>query len=223
MPHATFSRFVASIFKKRYYKLHDMKKSILLASVVCFITLALFAQRPSETGKLISYTEGGVLQGNPNNDNKAPFIFHSSLNYAFHKNLSGGIGVGAEFLQETYLPITANLLYQFGDKKEVTPFIRLQAGYQAPLESNTYMNNTYYYYYGIASSYWPGYYYSSKLKTQGGFMANPSAGVILYTHSGLGISLAAGYRFQKLKFSGEENYNLFIEYNRLSLTLGIIF
>ena len=200
-----------------------MKKLILLASVLCFVAFASFAQRPSETGKLISYTEGGALMGNPNNENKSPFIFHSSLNYAFHKNLSAGIGVGAEFLQETHLPITANLLYQFGDKRVITPFVRLQAGYQVPLESNFYINNSYYYAYSSLSSYWPRYGAPSKLEARGGFMANPSVGVIIYTHSGLGLSLAAGYRYQKLNYLGNEDYALHIEYYRLSLTLGIIF
>jgi len=200
-----------------------MKKTILLASVICLVAFASFAQRPSESQKLISYTEGGVLIGNPNNENKAPFIFRSSLNYAFHKNLSAGIGVGAEFLRETYLPITANLLYQFGEKKVITPFVRLKAGYQIPLESNMYMDNAYqYYYYSLSSSYWPGYY-TEKLNAKGGFMANPSVGVIFYTPSGLGVSLAAGYRYQKLTYRADENYKLHIEHNRLSLTLGIIF
>ena len=201
-----------------------MKKSILLATVLCIATFASFAQRPAEKGKLISYTEGGVLMGNPNNENKNPFIFHSSLNYAFHTNLSAGIGVGVEFFRETCLPVTANLLYQFGDKKVITPFVRLQAGYQVPLESHTYMDNWYSYpYYYSSSVYLPRYYTFEKLSFKGGFMANPSAGIMIYTRSGLGISFAAGYRHQRLKYQDGEDYTLFIEHNRLSLTLGIIF
>jgi hypothetical protein len=61
------------------------------------------------------------------------------------------------------------------------------------------------------------------LDAKGGFMANPSVGVIIYTKPGLGISLAAGYRYQKLNYTGPDDYDLHIEYNRLSLTLGIIF
>ncbi|GHV57152.1 hypothetical protein FACS1894182_05280 [Bacteroidia bacterium] len=188
------------------------------------VAIASFAQRPSETGKFISHTESGILAGNPSNENNAPFIFHSSLNYAFHKNLSAGLGVGVEFLSETYLPVTANLLYQFGDKKVITPFIRLQAGYQVPLESNTFMLNNYYYYLSY-SDYWPGYYpsTSTKLDSKGGFMANPSVGVIVYTKTGLGVSLSAGYRYQKIKYQDDKEYELDVEYNRLSLTLGIIF
>jgi hypothetical protein len=203
-----------------------MKKTLLWVSIfLCTTVFVAFSQRPSETGKLISYTRGGVLAGNPDNENGAPFIFHSSLNYAFHKNLSAGLGVGVEFLKETYLPVTANLLYQLGDKKAITPFVMLEAGYQIPLESKTTPNDVYYVYYVLSeSSYWPGYYYwPEKLDAQGGWMLNPSIGVMIYTKSGLGISLAAGYRYQKLNYKGTDDYNLFIEYNRLSLTLGIIF
>jgi hypothetical protein len=200
-----------------------MKKLFVLASVCCIVTVGSFAQRPDTVSKLISYTEVGALCGNPDNENNAPFIFHSSLNYAFHKNLSAGIGVGVEFLKETYLPVTANVLYQFGNKV-ITPFVRLQAGYQAPLESNTFTFDNYYYSL-TSSSYWPGYYPSTpvKLDSKGGFMVNPSVGVIVYTRIGLGVSLSAGYRYQQLTYKDDKDYKLNIEYNRLSLTLGIIF
>ncbi|MDR1526273.1 MAG: hypothetical protein LBS46_01215 [Dysgonamonadaceae bacterium] len=202
-----------------------LKKSLILASVFCIVAMTSFAQRPSETGKWISYTEGGVLYGSPDNESKAPFIFHSSLNYAFHRNLSAGIGAGFEFMKETYLPVTANVLYQFGNKKVSTPFVRFQAGYQVPLESNTFMPD-YTYYYNAFSSYYPGYYpsvSSVQLDSKGGFMAHPSVGVIVYNSTGLGISLSAGYRYQQLTYQGANDYTLHIQYNRLSLTLGIIF
>jgi hypothetical protein len=200
-----------------------MKKSFILAGIfLCTVPFTTFSQRISETGKLISYTEGGILAGNPENEHNAPFIFQSSLNYAFHKNLSAGVGAGAEFLKETYLPVTANLLYQFGDKKIVTPFIRLQAGYQFPLESKTAIDNPYdAVYYSVRSDYY--YNIPEKLNAQGGWMANPSVGIIYYTSSGLGISVAAGYRHQKLNYTGVDDYELHVTYNRLSLTFGILF
>jgi hypothetical protein len=203
--------------KQIFYKIAIM----LFAS--CVVASASFARRQSKTGKLFSYTELGALCGNPNNENSAPFIFHSSLNYAFHKNLSAGIGAGLEFLKETYLPVTANVLYQFGEKKTITPFVRLQAGYQVALESNTGANDIPYnrsYIYNDVIYYPPT---SDKLDSKGGFMANPSVGVIVYTRVGLGVSLSAGYRYQRLTYRGNKDYSLHIEYNRLSLALGIIF
>jgi hypothetical protein len=201
-----------------------MKKTlILMGMLLCISVFTTFSQRPSEKGKWISYTEFGALVGNPDNENDAPFIFHSSLNYAFHKNLSAGLGLGVEFIEETHLPVTANLLYQLGDKKIITPFIRLQAGYQFALEEKmtvrrqNYLTAEYNY-------YLPGTYYNpEKLNAKGGFLLNPSVGFICYTKPGLGISLAAGYRYQKLTYKGKNDYELQVEYNRLSLTLGIIF
>ena len=207
-----------------------MKKSFILTGILlCTTVLLSFSQQASGKGKIISYTEGGVLIGNSENENNAPFIFHSSLNYALCKNLSAGIGVGAEFLKETYLPVTANVLFQFRKNKAIFPFVKLQAGYQVALESTTVLDNYNYYYLlsssSLASSYYPYPYYLSgeKLKAQGGWMVNPSAGIIVYTPTGLGFSLAAGYRHQKLNYSGKDDYAFQVEYNRLSLTFGITF
>jgi hypothetical protein len=202
---------------------NSMKKSFILTGIlICTFTFLSYSQRSSGTGQWISYTEGGVLVGNSVNENKNPFVFHSSLNYAFHRNLSAGIGLGADFLKETCLPASANVLYQFGKNKTITPFIRLQGGYLIALESQTWKGGTYDYpYLPYYSYYYP--VSAEKLDANGGWMFNPSAGVIVYTKSGLGISVAAGYRHQKLNYKGAENYALQVEYNRLSLTLGIIF
>jgi hypothetical protein len=197
-----------------------MKQTFLTVILLFTAVFSLLAQRPSEKGSLISYSEFGALVGNPDNQNDAPFIFHSSLNYAFHKNLSAGLGAGVEFLEETLLPVTANVLYQFGDKKIITPFVRLQGGYQIPLESK--MAATRRYDYLASSAYY--YYDHEKMVSKGGILVNPSVGFVFYTKPGLGISLAAGYRYQRLAYKQKDtDYKLLVEYNRLSLTLGIIF
>jgi hypothetical protein len=200
-----------------------MKKTLLLTGM--FLTYATvfttFSQRPFEKGDLISFTQAGVLAGNSENENNAPFIFNSSLNYVFCKNLSAGVGVGVEFFKEAHLPLTANLLYQLGDKKAIIPFAMLQAGYQIPLESRKYPNNLVYYVY--SDVYPSSHITQEKLTARGGILLNPSVGVIFYTKSGLGVSLAAGYRYQQLNYKDSDDYELHIEYNRLSLSLGIIF
>jgi hypothetical protein len=120
-------------------------------------------------------------------------------------------------------------MYQFRKEKEkaIFPFLRLQAGYQVPLESKiaTYNYYSYYLYSSLSSSVYPYSYYPTwdKLDARGGWMITPSAGVIIYSHSGFGITLSAGYRHHKLNYSGKEDYKFQIEYNRLFLALGIIF
>jgi len=202
-----------------------MKKSVIITGILLYTTALLsFSQQPPGKGKFSNFTEGGVLIGNSQDEKKAPFVFHSSMNYGLSKNLSAGIGVGVEFLRETYLPVTANVMYRFRKDKALFPFIRFRAGYQVALESTTTTFDNYY-----APSlptylnYVPYYPTVDKLNAKGGWMLDPSVGVIVYTRAGLGFSLAAGYRYQKLKYTGENDYIFWAEYNRLLLTFGITF
>ena len=193
-----------------------MKKTLFLSILFCWSAVhAVYSQEKTadrKAGRFISFTEGGVLAGNSDNENNAPFIFHSSLNYAFGKRLSAGLGAGVEFLKETHLPVTANVLYQFGNRGAVSPFIRFQTGYLIALENK------------MTAPWGSSYYYpSSEMDTKGGWLFNPSAGVIFHTKQNTGIALSAGYRHQTLRYTGEDDYRIQVEQNRLSLTLGIIF
>ncbi|MDR1524057.1 MAG: hypothetical protein LBS79_02220 [Tannerella sp.] len=206
-----------------------MKKTLFLSVLFCWGAVCnAHSQEETgsrETGRFISFTEGGVLAGNSDNWNSAPFIFHSSLNYAFGRHLSAGLGAGVEFLRETHLPVTANVLYRFGNRAAIRPFVRFQTGYLIALEDKTTANATYYY--PSTSSYYPYSYYqpyqTSEMDARGGWLFNPSAGVIFYTKQKAGIALSAGYRHQTLHYAGKDDYRMQVNQNRLSLTLGIIF
>ncbi len=174
--------------------------------------------------RFFNLTEIGVLAGNSDNSQSAPFIFGTSLNYQFHRSFSAGVGLGAEFLKETYLPVTANLIYRLRTTR-FSPFAMLQAGYELPIEDSRML------YYEVvpdwwysSSSYWIGPWPNSttKLKAKGGILLNPSVGFIQYFNSGFGMSLSFGYRFHRLSFDGENGYRVNIDYNRLSVKLGII-
>ena len=60
-------------------------------------------------------TELGVLIGNSNNYNSAPFSINSTINYKFLPKFSAGAGLGLEFLDESYLPAFVNVEYKFRD------------------------------------------------------------------------------------------------------------
>jgi hypothetical protein len=177
-----------------------------------------FIQTP---GKWFNLTEAGILAGNPDNKQSTPFIFHSSLNYLFQKNISVGAGIGVEFFKETYLPVTANLMYRF-NSKGLVPFVTLQAGYLIPIENKTtsYQNM---FPRDYLSSYWVMPNYQGELDSKGGFMINPAAGILFQTNHGFGISLSCGYRYHRLVYSGNTDYKLNADYNRLSFKLGILF
>jgi hypothetical protein len=151
-------------------------------------------------------TETGVLAGNSGNSQSAPFSFSSALNYSVIPKISVGAGIGLEFLKETYLPVFVNVEYKIRDSWS-TPYLFLKMGYEVPLEESNEIHNyiqPYYY------DYMPWPYpdnYNQNLDTKGGLMINPGV----------------GYQFHRLSYKGENDYQLDIDYNRLTIKLGIIF
>ena len=164
-------------------------------------------------------TEIGVLIGNSENSQSAPLSLTSSVNYSIDKHFSVGAGVGVEFLKETYLPVFVNFEYKFRDSYS-TPYLFLKTGYQVPLEESREVYDDMYW----ARSYMPWPNNSQEpMDTKGGFMINPGAGYQRMFSSGFGMSFAFGYQFHRLHYSGKNDYGLDIDYNRLTIKLGIIF
>jgi hypothetical protein len=95
----------------------------------------------------------------------------------------------------------------------------LKSGYLFPLGES---NEIYYYdYQPWSSSILPGY--NQPLDTKGGFIINSGIGYQWMYSSGFGMSFAFGYQFHRLKYKGDQDYRLDIDYNRLTIKLGIIF
>ena len=171
---------------------------------------------------LLVRTEIGVLAGNSENSQSAPFSFSSDINYSVIPKISIGAGVGLEFLKETYLPLFVNIEYKFRDYWS-TPYVFLKTGYEVPLEeSNEIYNHVQPYYYDIYMP-WPYPDNSQNLDTKGGFMINPGVGYQRMFSTGFGMSFAFGYQFHRLSYKGENDYRLEIDYNRLTIKLGILF
>lgn len=165
-------------------------------------------------------TEIGVLAGNADNSQAAPFSFSTSINFRVYSNISMGAGIGFEFLKETYLPAYANVEYKVRNSYS-TPYLFVKLGYQVPLEQS---NMVYYDVYPAWSSFWPGPdYYNQEMDAKGGILVNPGLGYQRMFSSGFGMSFAFGYQFHHLHYKGENDYRLDIDYNRLTIKLGIIF
>ena len=77
-------------------------------------------------------------------------------------------------------------------------------------------------YYDIWPGPWPRNN-SKPLDAKGGFMINSGLGYQRMFSSGFGMSFAFGYQFHRLSYSGENDYRLDIDYNRLTIKLGVIF
>lgn len=178
--------------------------------------------------RIFNITELGFLIGNQDNTNKSPFIFHTSANYSFTPLLSAGVGTGVELYRETYVPVTANVMYKLNNRR-TSPYISLSGGYQIPVDG-TRMTTTEVYsplmsdYMYSSSSYYPyPYYQNSELKAKGGFLLHPAMGFFYQLNEGLGMGVSVGYRFQVLNYTGDNDYRLDVTYNRLSVKLGFIF
>ena len=171
--------------------------------------------------KFFYRAELGVLVGNAENSQSAPFSMYASANYLFYSKLSAGLGVGAEFFNETYMPVLANIEYRLKASSS-SPYAFLKIGYQVPLEKS---NAIYYDVCPIWSSFapWPGEYGQEGFDTKGGVLINPGLGYQQMFTSGFGMTFAAGYQFHRLNYQGENDYSLDIDYNRLTLKVGIIF
>lgn len=166
-------------------------------------------------------TSLGVLIGNSGNTQTAPFSFAASVNYRLVDKLYAGAGLGAEFLDESYMPAFAQLQYKFRNA-HFTPYFNLQVGYMVPLEdANRQQYNDIYY--SSSSIYYPYPQTTGKLNTEGGFMINPSFGFQRYTSENFGWFFAFGYRHHQLNYSGDNSYKLETNYSRLSLKIGFIF
>ncbi len=185
--------------------------------------ISRFSKLKVDVGQAKNYffeTSMGVLVGNSGNQQKAPFSFMTSFNYRVMDRLHVGAGVGAEFMDESYMPAFGQIQYKFRDTK-FTPFVNLQAGYVVPLENGNHQNYTNYY--PSYSNYYPGPQTSDKLTAEGGFMINPSVGFQSFPSENFGWFFSFGYRYHQLNYSGDKGYKLETNFSRLSLRIGFIF
>jgi len=162
----------------------------------------------------------GVLVGSSGNQQKAPFSFMASFNYRLMDQLHVGAGLGAEFMDESYMPAFGQIQYKFRDTK-FTPFVNLQVGYMVPLENGSHQNYTNYY--PDYLNYYPGPQTSEKLNAKGGFMIDPSVGFQSFPSENFGWFFSFGYRHHQLNYSGDKGYKLENNFSRLSLRIGFIF
>lgn len=164
-------------------------------------------------------TSVGILAGSSSNSKSAPISFMTSINYNLTGGLFAGLGTGVEFFEESYMPAFINLEYYLRNS-HFTPFVGLQGGYLIPLDDKTHSLD--YRYYLSSSSYWPGPQ-TQEVEPDGGFMLNPSFGFKGMVSQNFGWMFSFGYRFHQLDFSGEDDYGIERNYNRLSVRVGIIF
>jgi hypothetical protein len=172
--------------------------------------------------KWFNISEIGVMIGDPNDSQSAPAVFSSTIYRQVWKNIYAGAGIGMEFYKESYLPASLSVMYKLRNTR-FTPIGVLKGGYDIAIGESRSL------YYQVVPDYvyrsdmiWQGSWpqSQSKLDAKGGFFIEPSLGFIRQSVSGLGFTMSFGYRFHRLNYSGENDYRLFIDYNRFLIKLG---
>lgn len=165
------------------------------------------------TSGLIFDVQMGVLAGNNDNQNSAPFSMLASGSYLFKSNISLGAGLGYESFDEAQMPVFAVVKYHT-KLRGLNSFVFFKSGYSIPLgdkENGYHYNNS-----------------EDDVDSNGGWLINPGVGLRFGNGSSVKYTLSIGYRYQKLEHEWTNSYtegmeNMTEEYNRLSIHLGITF
>ncbi len=199
-------------------------KRVLLFILGILFPVVLFSQvnanNPLENGDKNSKNvtvkvEMGVLAGNNDNEKSAPFSLLGTVNFSVTQQLFLGAGAGVEFLNETGMPVFASAEYHWKNNP-TTPFIFARGGYYFSLDNEQS-------YLPFVSNIYP-MPSTTDLDAKGGWLANAGLGYIYEVNSKLTLSMALGYRYQKLTYKTDKfNYQLDEDFHRLSIHLGIIF
>ena len=162
-------------------------------------------------------TEAGILAGNSNNKYESPFSLMNISGWQFKNGFAVGGGAGVEFFSETYLPVVADIRYYL-KRHGAIPFFGVQGGYNIALDKPD-MQYVYDY-----TRIWPGPSGNTlEVKAKGGFLLNPFVGFCTSLSDNMALTFSAGYRIMRHRYSREDNYKIDIDYNRLSLKIGLIF
>ena len=148
-----------------------MKKLNLTFLTLClFVSVVTLAQE-SETSTnneysfkgLYNSTDIGLLIGSSKNNLKSPFSFMTVMGYHINNKFSAGVGIGADFIEETYIPIVIDIRYHFR-KSNFSPYVFIQSGYIVSTANEINLNSNQY-----IMDIWPGPYNPSEAKPTGGF------------------------------------------------------
>ena len=150
-------------------------------------------------------TSLGFLIGSTYNAQVAPFSLLTVNGWRNKLGLFTGLGFGVEFLKTNYLPLFADIRYDF-IKGDVVPYAVIKGGYSFPMSSSKEEYNTEYNYFG-------------------GALAGAGVGLKIKTRNSFAWDITLMYRYQKTSYKeiydwNNQEYNYSDLYNRLELRLG---
>ena len=165
-------------------------------------------------------TDLGLLVGSSKNNLRAPFSFMTVAGYHITQKFAVGVGIGSDFLEESYIPLVLDLRYYFRTSS-FSPYIFIQGGYSISTENDKYSQFNYWLDYSPINSFWP--HPTTTLKPEGGFLINPGFGIRKMFSDNFGLTFTVSYRFQQLNYNESDGSHIDSEYNRMNIRMGIIF
>ena len=187
----------------------------ILFALSFFSISTLLAQQEEQQSKQLRYfnhSQVGLLIGEESEEQERKAMipsFNTVNGIRFGNHFGIGVGVGIEPFEYTVFPVYASGYYFLTNKRN-SPYFALKGGY-AFANSHKQINS---YYYGEHNN-------------KGGLMINPEIGV-RFKVSGFDMTLSGGYRYQRLESQATTEgtvytYNHKVDYNRVSVALGIMF
>lgn len=166
---------------------------------------------------IFNLTEVGILAGSSDNSHNAPFSLINIVGWQCKNRFSMGGGVGVEFFSETYLPVVADFRYSL-KRQGASPFFGIQGGYTFALDKpNKLYSNP------LINSFPGSTNGNLDLKAKGGLLLNPFVGICTSMNENLSLTFSAGYRIMRHRYKFDDNNSIDLDYNRLSLKIGLIF
>lgn len=172
----------------------------------------LIFEKFNKRNTIYNLTEIGLLFGKNTETNVNSFSISNVTGYYVTEKIGIGVGLGAEFFEYSYCPITSDFRYTVF-KEKFTPVLFLQGGYQLPIEN---------------------YYFEGEKTLKGGYFFNPGIALRNVISQNTALQFSVSYRFQKL-FTKENYYPYYYEYynysfvkrtythSRINLRLGLFF
>jgi hypothetical protein len=166
-------------------------------------------------GGFYNYSTIGVMAGGNQAYYNSPFklTFYSINGYRFDENFKIGVGLGCDYLVESfYYPITLSASINLLDKPS-SPYIRVFGGFAKPFHKERISDNT----------------YEDDLFFEGGLTHGFDIGMQNTINDNYSFRISAGYRYQKtsVKHFPNNSWNkeetLQHHINRLVLTAGFLF
>jgi hypothetical protein len=151
----------------------------------------------------MNFTSMGALLGSTENQKSAPFSVLMEHNYRFNKVIALGALIGYEQLNESVMPLGANLKL-FIPAGNADFYFGTSAGHSFALGKPEDMYIT---------------------KANGGFMFSTEIGIIIPISAGSAVSASIGYRYNELHYELTNwylgDYKQNNTYNRLMIRFGI--